>query len=168
MRSDLRCSCCSAPWRRDRAGGRGDHVDLPDARAESGPLQHDHREHRSCPAETLPARFATLLGGGHARCPASPSGGHSGTHRLQLARTRSRQPRALRRQRACRPHPARSTFGQDVPQLPGKSLRPPTMRFKLICSMPASESHRCQLSMGNIPDASPIPTTRCPVSFQWM
>ena len=141
-------------------GGR-DHVDF---RVDLGKrlFQHDHGKNTRAGADTLPVRGATLFVAAMP-VPASPSGGQNGTPGCKTPVGSS----------SCAPsggQRARVLTGGAAPV--GSSSRkvhgiaPPCRHLRRRCPACRRRTSPVALSMGNMPLASPTPSTLRPVSCQ--
>ena len=113
------------------------------------------------PAETLPVRTRTLFVAAMP-VPASPSGGQSGAPGSSVpVGSSSFAPSAVSVPASS---PAVRTAGKIAPSFHGKPLSAcSASNFSIISASNAFVS----LSIGNMPEASPMPSTFSPVSFQW-
>ena len=112
------------------------------------------------PAETLPVRTPTLLVAAMP-VPASPSGGQSGMPASSSPETSSRRAPASVRTPAS--SPAQSTWGRMSPSF---QVKPRGINLSSSSSTMRASKSSASLSIGNIPEASPMPSTRLPVSIQ--
>ena len=112
------------------------------------------------PADTLPVLLATELVAA-IPVPASPSGGQSGMPACRVPVGSNRAaPSSVRVPAAS---PAVSTFGMISRSFHGNFL---SATSSSNCSIIFALKSPVSISIGNIPEASPTPRTRSPVSFQ--
>ena len=112
------------------------------------------------PAEILPVRTRTLFVA-VMPVPASPSGGHSGAPGFKVPVGSSKSAPASVSSPAS--SPARRICGRMSRSRHGRLCS--LCRISNVSIMPESYT-LCSLSMGNMPEASPMPSTFSPVSFQ--